>query len=154
MICYRDMAFCGSDCMNEACARHRVHTTGNTQELPVAWEDFRSSCKEYMNPADEGMYTIEGAPLLMRRITGGRKVSPSGLVDELREGDFFVLNGAWHARVHEGVLTVLETGHRSPCGAVRWVTECPEGMEPYWAPSRRDGYDSPFPDDETDDVPF
>jgi len=55
MICFRDMTFCGSDCINSSCSRH----FGDTQiqearewwgggGAPIASADFSKDCEEYM----------------------------------------------------------------------------------------------------------
>lgn len=70
MICFRDMTFCGSDCVNEGCHRHfgeddkeaaerwwnptgkklkEVHSIED-MSAPVAFSDFSDDCKEYVKP--------------------------------------------------------------------------------------------------------
>ena len=49
MICYRDMAFCSSDCLNTECFRHETNTLPN-KNLPIDWIDFSERCEMYQPP--------------------------------------------------------------------------------------------------------
>ena len=56
MMCFRDMTFCNSDCVNSKCPRHfgdeertkAIEWWGN-DKAPVAFSDFSNNCKEYIN---------------------------------------------------------------------------------------------------------
>jgi hypothetical protein len=61
MICFRDMTFCGSDCINTACPKHFgdddqaaarewARRCGFDDEVPVAFSDYSPECKEYRKP--------------------------------------------------------------------------------------------------------
>ena len=55
MICFRDMTFCDSDCVNTACHRHFGPDDKEAAERwmddpPVAWCDFSKDCEEYEKP--------------------------------------------------------------------------------------------------------
>lgn len=53
MICYKDKAFCKSDCVHATCTRRfSEHDEQKAKELglPVAWIDFRDRCDEYVGP--------------------------------------------------------------------------------------------------------
>ena len=57
MICFKDMTFCGSDCVNTDC--HRLFTPElnkqaidwadgwSTGRPPIAWSDFSDTCDVY-----------------------------------------------------------------------------------------------------------
>lgn len=56
MICYKDMSFCGSDCVNSKCNRHfgpkhkeqsRKWWSHDPDNAPVAFIDFSTTCKDY-----------------------------------------------------------------------------------------------------------
>ena len=55
MICFRDMTFCASDCVNTACRRHfgedeREAANKWMENPPLAWSDFSKGCDEYVKP--------------------------------------------------------------------------------------------------------
>lgn len=57
MICYRDMSFCGSDCVNTECRRHFGPSEKSAAErwwggpdAPVAFMDFSKDCEQYQEP--------------------------------------------------------------------------------------------------------
>lgn len=59
MICYRDMTFCESDCINRLCSRNfnendaaaaRIWWGGD--DAPVAFADFSKDCAEYRGPSE------------------------------------------------------------------------------------------------------
>ena len=54
MICYKDQAFCGSDCKNKDCFRffgeeqdRKAREWWGSDGAPVAFIDFSKICKEY-----------------------------------------------------------------------------------------------------------
>ena len=59
MICFRDMTFCASDCINTQCRRHfcevdmmqaRAWWRHDPENAPIAWSDFSKGCTEYAKP--------------------------------------------------------------------------------------------------------
>ena len=59
MICFRDMTFCKSDCVNSECHRHfgdeerfgAERWWKNLEgEPPVAFSDFSGNCDSYIKP--------------------------------------------------------------------------------------------------------
>ena len=63
MICFRDQAFCASDCTLAACRRHfgdaeraaaRAWWSHDPDYAPVAFADFSDECPDYRPPAGEG----------------------------------------------------------------------------------------------------
>ena len=65
MICYRDMSFCDSDCVNAECPRHFGEkeqigakqwwsTLGADGEAPIAFCDFSKDCGDYMKEQRNG----------------------------------------------------------------------------------------------------
>ena len=57
MMCYKDMTFCASDCTNTECHRNFTETVREeairwwgSEDVPVAYTDFSSSCDEYTPP--------------------------------------------------------------------------------------------------------
>ncbi len=59
MICYKDMTFCSSNCVNDKCFRHwtdELHEGARRWwaplpgDAPVAFSDFSLTCKEYIKP--------------------------------------------------------------------------------------------------------
>lgn len=61
MICYRDMTFCSSCCINTDCHRHfgkeeaegaRKWWSHDPDEAPVAFSDFSDSCRGFTPPKD------------------------------------------------------------------------------------------------------
>lgn len=59
MICFRDMTFCGSDCINTACHRHfgeddraAARQWWGNENAPVAYSDFSGNCPDYRKPKD------------------------------------------------------------------------------------------------------
>ena len=60
MICFRDMTFCGSDCVNATCHRHfglqqqaaakLWAKRSGIKEAPVAFSDFSEGCNDYLKP--------------------------------------------------------------------------------------------------------
>lgn len=57
MICYKDMTFCRSDCLNRECHRHfgEKERAGakewwGSDEAPIAFSDFSTKCTEYQKP--------------------------------------------------------------------------------------------------------
>lgn len=56
MICYRDMTFCQSDCVNTECVRYlsdEVFDGAEHMMLPLALADFSRDCKEYVPDEDD-----------------------------------------------------------------------------------------------------
>lgn len=56
MTCYRDMTFCGSDCVNRACFRNvteKVKQSAAETNLPLALRDFSPGCDDYKAPAQD-----------------------------------------------------------------------------------------------------
>jgi hypothetical protein len=58
-LCFRDMAFCASDCTNTACHRHygpddaaaaRRWWSHDPDHAPVAFSDFSDRCPDYRAP--------------------------------------------------------------------------------------------------------
>ena len=52
MMCFRDMTFCLSDCVNEKCPRHYGEDDKKAAEEwmenpPIAFTDFSENCDEY-----------------------------------------------------------------------------------------------------------
>lgn len=57
MLCYRDKAFCASDCTRAACPRFvspSVEKDAERLGLPLALSDFSTVCTEYVPPAKPG----------------------------------------------------------------------------------------------------
>lgn len=62
MICFRDMTFCKSDCINTECGRHygdddreaAIKWWGG-EDAPIAFSDFSKTCPDYTydNPWDD-----------------------------------------------------------------------------------------------------
>ena len=53
MICYRDMTFCASDCVNKACHRFvsaEIESRAKSLDLPIARSDFSNDCTKYQSP--------------------------------------------------------------------------------------------------------
>lgn len=57
MICFRDMTFCASDCINNACRRHFGDDDRKAADAwwggdgaPIAWSDFSDGCTGYVRP--------------------------------------------------------------------------------------------------------
>lgn len=51
MLCFKDMSFCQSDCINQTCVRHlsdEVKERANGVGLPIATADFSRDCKDYL----------------------------------------------------------------------------------------------------------
>jgi len=62
MMCYRDMTFCSSDCINTECFRNFTDEhKANAQkwwksfegEPPVAFSDFSVGCSSYKGPKED-----------------------------------------------------------------------------------------------------
>lgn len=56
MLCYKDRAFCHSDCVNRSCYRNatpEIKEGARDMNLPISWVDFRKGCEAYMAPAKE-----------------------------------------------------------------------------------------------------
>lgn len=62
MMCFKDKAFCGSDCVNTECHRHfgkdendaaRAWWGHDPERAPVAFSDFSDGCDGY-KPSKEG----------------------------------------------------------------------------------------------------
>ena len=57
MICFKDMTFCGSDCVNQKCPRffskadkeNAILWWGN-ENAPIAYSDFSDQCLDYKRP--------------------------------------------------------------------------------------------------------
>jgi hypothetical protein len=54
MICYKDMTFCKSDCINTNCFRNWTEEKSKdakkwwgSDNAPVAFSDFSKDCKDY-----------------------------------------------------------------------------------------------------------
>lgn len=54
MICYKDMTFCASDCLNRACRRNWTDEKAaaakawwGSDDAPVSFSDFSADCPEY-----------------------------------------------------------------------------------------------------------
>jgi hypothetical protein len=50
MLCFKDMSFCRSDCINRECFRYLsddVKARANEVGLPIATADFSSECNDY-----------------------------------------------------------------------------------------------------------
>ncbi len=61
MVRFRDMTFCGSDCINTQCYRHYGVNEANAAERwwggknpRVAFSDFSKGCPEYIAPRELG----------------------------------------------------------------------------------------------------
>lgn len=64
MLCFRDMTFCASNCINTECKRHfgpdDQRAADKWWELfkspdegpPIAWSDFSDDCPEYRKPKE------------------------------------------------------------------------------------------------------
>lgn len=59
MICYKDMTFCSSDCINTICHRNFTEEEAiksvkwwGSPDAPVAFSDFSKDC-EYYKPEEE-----------------------------------------------------------------------------------------------------
>lgn len=57
MICYKDMTFCSSNCVNTACSRHYgpeqregAKRWWGSDDAPVAFSDFSDRCDSYEAP--------------------------------------------------------------------------------------------------------
>ena len=59
MICFKDRAFCSSDCVNTSCFRHfgeddraeaKEWWKGMRDNPPIAWSDFSAGCPWYKKP--------------------------------------------------------------------------------------------------------
>jgi len=56
MLCYKDMTFCSSDCINTDCYRNFTPDDRNkviALDLPVAWADYSKDCPDYTPPTAE-----------------------------------------------------------------------------------------------------
>lgn len=59
MICFRDMTYCRSDCINEDCPRSMFQHASDRmrlkqfEELGTAWCDFSKDCPDYKQPPPE-----------------------------------------------------------------------------------------------------
>ena len=61
MICYKDQTFCASDCKNTECFRNFTETIKEeairwwgSEDVPIAYADFSSSCDSYTPPLKTG----------------------------------------------------------------------------------------------------
>lgn len=63
MICYKDMTFCSSDCVNTDCRRNFTDQVqedakkwwGDIEgEPPIAFSDFSQSCEQYIESLEGG----------------------------------------------------------------------------------------------------
>ena len=59
MICFRDMTFCSSDCINTACRHHlgdddrkAAEDWWGGEDVPIAWSDLSDGCRYYTPPVD------------------------------------------------------------------------------------------------------
>lgn len=65
MLCFRDMTFCGSDCVNTICRRHfgdddKAAASQWWREVfkqtddgpPIAFSDFSGDCPDYRKPEE------------------------------------------------------------------------------------------------------
>jgi hypothetical protein len=57
MMSFRDMSFCGSDCVNHECSRHfgepekaAAKRWWGGDDAPVAFMDFSANCPDYKEP--------------------------------------------------------------------------------------------------------
>lgn len=59
MICYKDRAFCSSDCVNRECYRNltpelregaRRWWSHDPDNVPIAFSDFSKDCVAYIKP--------------------------------------------------------------------------------------------------------
>ena len=60
MVCFRDMTFCSSDCINEACHRHygdkiskAARVWWGKDDAPIAMSDYSGDCDDYVTPVGE-----------------------------------------------------------------------------------------------------
>lgn len=80
MLCFRDMTFCDSDCVNKTCVRlltpelrSQAESWWNpfglkTTEPPIALADFREGCADYKPP--QGEINVKQEELVSARPTG------------------------------------------------------------------------------------
>ena len=55
MLCFKDMSFCQSDCINQTCVRYlsdEVKARANEVGLPIATADFSGECKDYQKETE------------------------------------------------------------------------------------------------------
>lgn len=59
MICFRDMTFCNSDCINTACRRHfgeddhkAAEDWWGGKDVPISWSNLSDGCRYYTRPVD------------------------------------------------------------------------------------------------------
>ena len=59
MICYKDRAWCGSDCINRECPRNMTPEeydrakewwSHDPENVPIAYMDFSVDCPDYIAP--------------------------------------------------------------------------------------------------------
>ncbi len=65
-ICYKDMTFCSSDCVNNNCRRHwtpekrkDAQKWWGTPHAPVAFSDFSKTCPDYKVPFETSIKTLD-----------------------------------------------------------------------------------------------
>ena len=67
MLCYKDMTFCSSDCVNKSCLRYfsdfhkensRKWWSHDPDNVPVAFSDFSGYCDDYEQKGDKEIREI------------------------------------------------------------------------------------------------
>jgi len=51
MLCYKDITFCESDCVNTECFRHKSkvdHEETRRRKIAVCYSDFSKECEDYL----------------------------------------------------------------------------------------------------------